>query len=263
MNSKKHHSPKLRYQIKYTFGVAILFSFSLAFLVPNFQDIDFVNNALTFIGILFAILIGFFITDLYTRYVYIRQNAAADSSSLSTFYFLSTLLADETGDKEWLDRVKGRVKNYVHVFMPLPWEKYSDTERVFSELGESLKEVEIKSPKSIETYRTALSVYAQHSTSRESLTMFGRDKLSLGEWLTLYVLGGLLLISLMFTKDETLISTLFTGGITSAVVILFILLRDLNNLNFGENAVSIEPYERVLDIIGEDRYYSQLGKLTE
>ena len=68
-------------------------------------------------------------------------------------------------------------------------------------------------------------------------------------------LGGLLLASLFYVKDTSLVSILFTGAITSAILILFIVLRDLNNLNFGESAVSIEPYERVLDAIGKPRYY--------
>ncbi len=262
MNHKKRNTKRLRRSIKYAFAVAVVISFAAAFLVPDLGGSEFVGNSLTFIGILFAILVGFFITDLYTRYVYIRQNAAADASNLSSYYLLSTLLAKESGDTAWLEQSIARIKAYVHTFMPLPWEEYSKTETAFNQIGESLKEIKIKSPISIETYRTFLSVYTQHATNREALVMFGRDKLSWGEWLTLYVLGGLLLISLFFTKDETLISTLFTGGITSAVLILFILLRDLNNLNFGENAVSVEPYERVLDTIGEDRYYSQRGKNT-
>ena len=85
--------------------------------------------------------------------------------------------------------------------------------------------------------------------------MFGKDKLSWGEWLITFFLGGLLLALLFYTKDTSLVSTLFTGAITSAILILFIVLRDLNNLNFGESAVSIEPYERVLDAIGKSRYY--------
>ncbi len=98
-------------------------------------------------------------------------------------------------------------------------------------------------------------VYNQHSEARENLVMFGKDKLSWGEWLTILFLGALLLASLFYIKDSSLISIIFTGAITSAVLLLFIVLRDLNNLNFGENAVSIEPYERVLDAIGKPRYY--------
>lgn len=263
MVNKKHHPQRHHHSVKYAFAIAILCSFGLSFLVPSFGGNLFVTNALTFIGILFAILVGFFITDLYTRYVYIRQNAAADSSNLSTFFFLASVLSLEIDDPAWIERVKIRIKKYVHVFMPLPWEDYGKTEKAFSDLGESLKEVQFTTPKAVETYRTILNVYGQHSTSREALVMFGRDKLSAGEWLTLYVLGGLLLVSLFFTKDTSLVSILFTGGIMSAVLILFILLRDLNNLDFGENAVSVEPYERVLEAIGEDRYYSDAGKSEE
>ncbi|MFY9228258.1 MAG: hypothetical protein WAO28_02945 [Candidatus Microsaccharimonas sp.] len=262
MTHKKHHSRRHRNSTKYALIVAIISSFALSFLIPSTSGNAFVYNALTFIGILFAILVGFFITDLYTRYVYIRQNAAADSSNLSSFYYLASILADETGDKAWLERTKQRIKKYVHVFMPLPWENYSETEAVFNELGESLKEIQISTPKAVETYRTVLTVYSQHSTSREALVMFGRDKLSLGEWLTLGVLGSLLVSALFLTKGPDLASILFTGGIMSAVLILFILLKDLNNLNFGESAVSVEPYERVLENIGEDRYYSEKGKHT-
>jgi hypothetical protein len=60
---------------------------------------------------------------------------------------------------------------------------------------------------------------------------------------------------LFYVKDTSFISFIFTGAITSAILILFVVLRDLNNLNFGESAVSIEPYERVLDTIGKPRYY--------
>ncbi len=260
MKHKKHHPHRLRRSIKYAFAVVIILSFGISFLIPSLGGNEFVGNALTFIGILFAVLVGFFITDLYTRYVYIRQNAAADSSNISSYYLLGTILAAEANDEAWMKELTARLTNYVHVFMPLPWEKYDQTERAFGEIGESIKSIKISTPKATEAYRTILNTYVQHSTSREALVMFGRDKLSWGEWLTLCVLGGLLLISLFLTKDETLISSLFTGGITSAVLILFILLRDLNNLNFGENAVSVEPYERALEGIGQKRYYAYGGQ---
>ncbi len=263
MNHKKHRSRRYRNSTKNALLIAVLSSFALSFLIPSTSGNAFVYNALTFIGIVFAILVGFFITDLYTRYVYIRQNAAADSSNLGSYYYLASILADETGDTAWLELTKQRIKIYVHVFMPLPWERYGQTEVAYDELGKSLKELKVSTPKALETYRTMLSVYTQHGTTREVLVMFGKDKLSLGEWLTLGVLGSLLVSALFLTKGADIASILFTGGIMSAVLILFIILRDLNNLNFGEHAVSVEPYERVLENIGEDRYYSEQGKRTK
>ena len=214
-----------------------------------------VENSITFIGILFGIIVGFFIADLYQRYQGIRDNAGTDSSCLSTFYFFATILSKETKNKKWLSIVEKRIEKYIHKFMPLPWDRYSETETEFVDLGKSLKELKYSGDKANETYSNILRVYNQHSEARENLVMFGKDKLSWGEWLITFLLGGLLLASLFYIKDTSLTSILFTGAITSAVLILFIVLRDLNNLNFGENAVSIEPYERVLDAIGKPRYF--------
>ena len=105
-----------------------------------------------------------------------------------------------------------------------------------------------------------LAVCSQRSDAREKLVMYGTDKLSWGEWLVVFFLRGLLLVSLFYSKDSNFVSTVFSGAITSSILILFIVIRDLNNLNFGENSVSIEPYERVLDAIGKPRFYKDKRK---
>lgn len=246
-------------KIKYVILFIILASFAGSFIIPGNGGDAIVQDAITFIGILFGIIVGFFIADLYTRYSTIRSNAAADSSSLSTFYLFAVIIAKETGDTQWLTRVEDRIEQYVHHFMPLGWEDYHKTEKDFTLIGESLKELQYRdSDKANEAFSNILNVYNGHSTARENLVMFGRDKLSWGEWLISLFLGVLLLVCLFYTKnDESLISVLFTGAISSAVLLLFVVLRDLDNLNFGENEISIEPYERVLDAIDRPRYHGR------
>lgn len=240
-------------KIKHLLFLAIVVSFLASYLFPGVEDNETIQTSITFIGILFGIIVGFFIADLYARYQGIRENAALDSSCLSTFYFMATILGQK--NKAWLKKVETRINDYIRKFMPLPWHKYSETEKEFIAIGDSLKELKYTSDKENETYSNILAVYSQHSDAREKLVMYGQDKLSWGEWLVSLFLGGLLLASLFYVKDTSLVSILFTGAITSAILILFIVLRDLNNLNFGESAVSIEPYERVLDAIGKPRYF--------
>jgi len=244
-----------RIKVKYALFLAVVASFTAAFMFGGVGSDSIIQDSINFIGILFGIIVGFFIADLYTRYSSIRENAASDSSCLSTFYFFATVLAEETGDKEWLGRVEGRLEKYVHKFMPLGWEEYDKTEKEFAEIGESLKELKYDTDKANEAYSNILAVYNQHSTARENLVMYGRDKLSWGEWLITLFLGVLLLVSLFYVKDTTIISSLFTGSISAAILLLFIVVRDLNNLDFGENSISVEPYERVLDAMGKPRYY--------
>lgn len=250
----------MKIKAKHLLFFAIFIAFLASYLFPGINADPKIQNSITFIGILFGIIIGFFIADLYSRYQGIRNNAGTDSSCLSTFYFFATVLAKETKNEKWLKKVEDRIEKYVHTFMPLPWDQYAETESEFAALGESIEELQYSGDKANETFSNLLAVYNQHSTARENLVMFGKDKLSWGEWLITFLLGGLLLASLFYIKDSSAISTVFTGAIASAVLILFLVLRDLDNLNFGENAVSIEPYERVLDAIGRPRYFKTRRK---
>jgi len=240
-------------KIKHLLLINIFIAFLASYFFPGVGANETISTFITFIGILFGLIVGFFIADLYARYQAIRNNAAIDSSCLSTFYFFATILGQN--NKEWLQGVRVRIYAYIKAFMPIPWEKYSETEDKFEAIGKSLIELKYSTDKDNETYSNILGVYSQHSDAREKLVMYGKDKLTLGEWLVITFLGGLLLSSLFYIKDTSLVSTLFTGAISSAILSLFIVIRDLNNLNFGESSVSVEPYERVLDSIGVPRDY--------
>ena len=257
--------PKLKIKTKHLLFLVIVLSFVAAYFFPGAGTTEgpVTESTITFIGILFGIIVGFFIADLYTRYQGIRDNTGTDSSCLSTFYFFAQILGQNKKNKKWLKKVEDRINNYIKKFMPLPWERYSETQKEFDALGDSLKEVKYDTAKENETYSNILNVYNQHSEARENLVMFGKDKLSWGEWLVSLFLGVLLLASLFYIKDTSIVSIVFTGAITSAILLLFLVLRDLNNLNFGEQAVSVEPYERVLDAIGKPRYYKKKGDVLD
>ena len=211
--------------IKHVIVFLITTAFLVSYLFPGVEKNETIRTSITFLGILFGIIVGFFITDLYTRYQGIRNNSAIDSSCLSTFYFMATILAKDNKDKKWLKTVEDRINNYIKKFMPLPWDRYAETEAEFGAIGDSLKELKYSSNKENETYSNILAVYSQHSDAREKLVSYGKDKLSWGEWLVIFFLGGLLLGSLFYTKDASLISTIFTGTLASAILILLLWLR--------------------------------------
>ena len=250
----------MKLNVKHVLIFLILFSFLAAYFFPGVEKSESIESSITFIGILFGIIVGFFVTDLYARYQGIRNNAALDSSSLTTFYSFAKILGENKKNKKWLEKQKTLINKYIKKFMPLPWDKYSETEPEFGAIVDSLKEVKYDTDKENETYSNILSVVSGHSDAREKLIMYGKDKLSWGEWLVILFLGALLLGSLFYTKDTTMTSIIFTGALASAILILLFVVKDLNNLNFGESAISIEPYERVLDAIGKSRFYKKKGK---
>lgn len=53
--------------------------------------------------------------------------------------------------------------------MPLPWERYEETEQEFSAIVDSLKEIKynVRNVKENETYSNILAVVSAHSDARE------------------------------------------------------------------------------------------------
>jgi len=90
----------MKIKTKHLLFVVLVVSFVAAYFFPGIGDNPMVQTSITFIGILFGIIVGFFIADLYTRYQGIRDNAGTDSSCLSTFYFFAKILSKETKDKQ-------------------------------------------------------------------------------------------------------------------------------------------------------------------
>ncbi len=247
----------MKVNVKHILILLIVLSFLAAYYIPGGKGDVIDGNSIGFLGILFGIIVGFFIADLYSRYQGIRENSAIDSSSLSEFYFMASIIGENAKNKKWLKDIERKINNYIKKFMPLPWDKYSETEKEFGEIGKSLKELKYTSDKDGDTYSNLLQLHAHHSDAREKLVSYGKDKLSWGEWLVILFLGSLLLWSLFYIKEPSIVSIIFTGAVTSAILLLLFVIKDLNNLNFGESSISIEPYERVLDAIGKPRYFKR------
>ena len=238
---------------------SVIICFILSFIFPGVGTNPVIETLLVFIGILFGIIVGFFISDLYSRFQVIKENAATDSSGLATYYSFAKIFAAKR-NKKWLAKQRELINNYIRKFMPLTWGRYDETEPEFTAIVDSLKEVEYKTDKENETYSNILATVSGISDAREKLVINGKDHLTSGEWGIILSLAALLLFSLFYTKTMDIVSIVFTGFLSASIIMLLFVIRDLDNLRFGESSVSVEPYERVLDAIGKPRYYPKKKK---
>jgi len=239
--------------IKHGISLSLVISLIASLIFPGGGSSSVIETLLVFIGILFGVIVGFFISDLYSRFQTIKENAAIDASGLATFYKYAEILADGK-DTKWLKKQRTIIHKYVIKFMPLPWDEFSKTEKEFNELIDTLHDIKYHGDKKNETYSSMLSIISEISDAREKLVMNGEDHLTRGEWIVILLLGTLLLFSLYFVKTFEPVSILFTWMLSSSILILMLVIRDLNNLKFGETAISIKPYQRILDTIGKPRY---------
>ena len=240
--------------IKHGIIYVLIISFAASVIFPGIGPDPVIETLLAFIGILFGFIVGFFISDLYSRFQTIKENAAIDASGLATFFSYAKLMVRGRQNKKWIEKQRDIINRYVRKFMPLPWSRYAETEPEFSEMLDSLKDVKYKTDKENETYSNMLAIVTEVSDAREKLVMNVEDHLTRGEWTVVILLGALLLFSLFYVKTLETVSIVFTAILSASILILFLVIRDLNNLKFGESMVSIEPYQRILDAIGKPRY---------
>lgn len=85
--------------------------------------------------------------------------------------------------------------------------------------------------------------------------MYGKDKLNKMEWIVVLFLSVILVFSIFAVRTSDLSSLFLSGTLISTVIILLLILRDLNDLSFGEEMVSFEPYETIFDVVGKPRFY--------
>ena len=242
---------------KYLVTFVIIISFTSVFLIPIREELnEGINAILGMVGLLFAILVGFFITDLGSRFQRIRENVAVEVSGLQTYYLFVQVLGKFVPHKGWASKQQKLIDKYVREFFYVEWGDYNKIDPYFNAIIESLTDIKkLNSNKEVETYTNFLPLLNEITTAREKLFMYGKDRLNKMEWMVVLFLAGILIFSLFIIRSADPSSLLLSGTLIATVVILLLILHDLDDLSFGEEMVSFEPYETIFDVIGEHRFY--------
>ncbi|HJN63045.1 MAG: DUF4239 domain-containing protein [Candidatus Pacebacteria bacterium] len=241
---------------RYKLPITIIVFFGLAYAIPGGGVNEIVGIILGVVGLLFAIIVGFFINDLWSRYQIVRENVAVEVSGLQTYYLFVKIMKHFPDHEKWAEKQRELIDAYVVKFFEVEWHSYGEIDPYFNRIIESLKNVgELKTNNETETYTNMLPLLNEITTSREKLFMYGKDRLSKLEWSVIYFLAAILVFSIFFINTHELFSIFLVGMLSSAVTILLFILHDLNSLSYGEETVSFEPYETIFDVIEKPRFY--------
>lgn len=228
-----------------------------ASVLPGGGEDPAVRTILTFVGTLFGLITGFSLTDLWKRFQRMRELVAKETSSLTNYFFLAKLLGNWPQNKAWAEKQVELIDRYLLAWIPAEWHEYHKADLQWKAIRDSIFELKDKVEKGMQgqVFSRLLHSVMVTNEAREELNVLGKNKLSLGLWSVLLSLAGVFLFTLFYLKSADLPSVLFTAILATVVIVLLLAMRDLNNLRFGEEIVSFEPYERVLDAIGKPRFY--------
>jgi hypothetical protein len=235
--------------------IAIIFliiSSIASFFIPIFKPSDEVKTLLTVSTFLFGILGGFIIASRMTRFTRFRDLLTNETGYLISFYEYSKLV-----DEKFSRRVADLIDNYiVEGFLYEVYEYHNKTEASFYSLFNELENFKPSNENQKEALTQMKWIIRDMPKDREEMYLLEEDKISGLLNTTLVLLTSVILFCLFYLRVDALYSNFITVILSTSVVLVLTLIRDLDHLNISNYAIDYGLYFRLFDIIQKPRLYT-------
>lgn len=247
------------YKVVYTFEVKTRDTFLVSILIFGVLTIalphsliptDTGNIILTVTAFLFGIIAGFYIVVTTTDYNSVKTILATETAQIIGLYD-NVRVYDPASAK----KIAERIDTYVRRNFDFELIDYArSTTREFEALEKAVRELPIKQELGM-VYQEIRATMRAIVTAREQLVVLGTRTLSTLQWVILLVLGSLFILSLYAVRPDNLFFDLGAVAISSSMVLVLLLIRELDLYIWNERTFAFEIFERVFVAIGVLPYY--------
>jgi membrane protein YdbS with pleckstrin-like domain len=227
---------------------------ALSFILPFYGPTEEINMIFTVTSFLFGIIAAFFIADRHSRFERMRELIAEENGGLTGVYEIAKLL-----DRKFAAKVADLIDRYIiEGFDYELWKYQEKISRQFFKLFDSLKKAKVDTKKEIEEFNVMLTKLEEVTTARKEIFMVGKDRMMNFQWFVLLILSFIAVFCLFYSRTMASVSSMIFAVLLSTVVVMVMLiLRDMDSLRWREEAVGFEAFARVFDAIGRPRYYPE------
>ena len=235
------------------FGIASIY-------VPGIGPSDDVKLILTISTFLFAIIAGFFISRFNSRYDKMRELVATEDAYFLSLYNMSKFYGEsfskkmsEIIDKYYLISYDFELGTYYKHNA-----KYLDL--IYEELRRLFKKIYSGTNKNrpSDSPFTRMTMYmAILEDTRNKSSVLSYEKIRKGQWIILFILSSIIIFSIFYLKVPEIYSQVITVLLSTTLVLVLLILRDLQNLRLGGTNLIMESGEEVFEEIGKLRYYNK------
>lgn len=238
---------------KVTRFIVGLLIFIVAFSVPLFKLNFDIASILTVIALIFAILVGFFIAAATANYLQLQSLIAEEDSSLISIYQYSKIISPES-----ISKIAEVIDNYAISALSFELTEYvRRTDKEFDELSNAVEEINFKDGKGEQLIQSLYDKKNSLYRTRQSVALVARRIVTTSHWFILASLTILIDLLLLATRDGSFFSYLITGILFVVTYLVLILLHDVDNNRFLEQALSYENSQQIFSILGRPKYYAE------
>lgn len=234
--------------------VAIIFIL-LLFVVPfNFLNVD-IANLLTATTVLFGILAGFFIAATLTNYFRLQSLIATETAKLISLRNFCIALEPEL--KKEMDEALDK-----YIISAFDFELINYIDQTWKEFNNIIKISDKIKRRDSDLFATMMEIKGELVETRQELILTSRQIIGLSGWITLIVLAAANISLLYSIRSASVVSSVFTVVISSAICLVLFLLYEIDNNIFAEEKLAFVIYQRVFKEIGKSPYYPEVSIKT-
>ncbi|MFH1426091.1 MAG: hypothetical protein ABIG66_01520 [Candidatus Kerfeldbacteria bacterium] len=236
-------------------GTIIAFAIFLiaVIIIPGKGPSNDIELILTISSFLFAILAGFFISRLSSRYDGVRQAVAQEDALLLSIYKTSQIVA-----KPLAKKIGDMIDKYYIVAYDFSLSESNKAYKVNAAYFMKMWElagtaIRQQKPGAVEMIDQLKSLEVSRNTSSAVST----ERMGAGQWVVMFILTGIILFSVFYLKMPELYSQVIAVLLSTALILVMLIMRDLQNMMLGGKHLLEESGQEVLEFIGKKRYYSE------
>lgn len=227
----------------------------LVIFLPAYEPLQNIELILTVSTFLFAILAGFFISRLNSRYDKVVSFIIDEDS-----YWLSLYRSSFIFGKKFVDKLRDEIDKYYIIAYDSEVGNYyyKQTSVNLQNVYKELYKLKLPdSSKAVSVFEGMLDYLKEIEKNRNQSSVATREKLTAGQWLVLLLLAFIIVFCMFFVDLPQPYSQILTVLLSTILVLVLLIIRDLQNLKLGGYALSIESGQEIFEFIGKLRYYPE------
>lgn len=231
--------------------VLIIWIIKFVFNFPT-ADIKIIGTILSIASILFGLLTGFFISELWSRYTEIRTlQGERASSGVSMIKMAGNFFTNKKFEKDFKKRVeKSAIADEV-----INWDEGHLEECYYQDISTSYKYIKVNSQKDAVIFDKLIDSVRQHTQTTMKMNILYKEKLFFTEWFILIVLSVVIVLSVLFLDT---IHFLYQTMILVFPIIVYLALKiiyRLDKLTWARELITLEPTQVIFDNLDVKRFY--------
>ncbi|MBA4320111.1 MAG: hypothetical protein C0412_17060 [Flavobacterium sp.] len=236
---------------KYIFLISVVIFVILLFVIPgSFIPAELGNTILTVVAFLFGIIAGFYIIVTTTDYNNVKNILAIETANWISLHQNILIY-----DKQIADKLASLIDKYIlRTFDFEILDHTKSTHNEFESIKKLMRELPLKENLS-SVYEKIQNIMSDIIISRQQLTVLGARTLSIFQWTILFALASIFIFSLYGLRTGELFFDVVTIAISSSIVLVLLLIRDLDLYIWNEKTFGYDIFENVLKSIGQLPYY--------